>query len=109
MAGRMQRRANLPGAPLPVEKGPGAVAVREGVIKRSLSIAGHATSISLEEPFWQALKRIAEGRGVTLAALVAEIDGRRARTNLSSALRIHVLEVVSAEAEVRGAAPPCAD
>jgi predicted DNA-binding ribbon-helix-helix protein len=95
MARRMQRGAT-PASPR---------AAREGVIKRSLSIAGHATSISLEEPFWQALKRIAEGRGLTLAALVAEIDGRRARTNLSSALRIHVLEVISAEAEARGARP----
>jgi predicted DNA-binding ribbon-helix-helix protein len=91
MAGRMQRGAARPGPR----------AAREGVIKRSLSIAGHATSISLEEPFWQALKRMAERRGLTLAALVAEIDGRRQRTNLSSALRIHVLEAVSAQAENR--------
>ncbi len=66
------------------------------MIKRSLSIAGHATSISLEEPFWRALKSLATARGMSLAMLVAEIDGIRARTNLSSALRVHVLESLSA-------------
>jgi predicted DNA-binding ribbon-helix-helix protein len=64
---------------------------RSGVIKRSLSIAGHATSISLEEPFWVQLKTIADVRGMSLASLVAEVDGSRGRTNLSSALRVHVL------------------
>lgn len=69
---------------------------RSGVIKRSLSIAGHATSISLEEPFWAELKTMAQAHGTSLASLVAEIDGRRGRTNLSSALRVHVLENVQA-------------
>lgn len=63
-----------------------------GVVKRSLSIAGHATSISLEEPFWRALKALAAERGLSLAALVAEVDGQRTGFNLSSALRVHVLE-----------------
>ena len=66
---------------------------RSGVIKRSLSIAGHATSISLEELFWRQLKALAETRGMSLASLVAEVDGARGRTNLSSALRVHVLEM----------------
>ena len=70
----------------------------EGVIKRSLSIAGHATSISLEEPFWAELKAVAQARGMSLASLAAEIDGRRGRVNLSSALRLHVLEAVQARA-----------
>jgi predicted DNA-binding ribbon-helix-helix protein len=62
------------------------------VKKRSLSIAGHRTSISIEEPFWDALKEIAAGEGKSLAALVAEIDSRRpAEVNLSSAIRLHVL------------------
>ena len=59
--------------------------------KRSLSIAGHRTSVSLEEPFWTALKEIAAGEGRTLAALVAEVDQARGKTNLSSALRLHAL------------------
>lgn len=59
--------------------------------KHSLAIAGHRTSISLEEPFWLALKEIASAEGVTLATLVAEVDSRRGEANLSSALRLHVL------------------
>jgi predicted DNA-binding ribbon-helix-helix protein len=71
-----------------------------GVIKRSLTIAGHATSISLEEPFWAELKSVAKARGMSLASLVGEIDGSRGRTNLSSALRVHVLETVQSRATV---------
>ena len=67
---------------------------RSGVIKRSLAIAGHATSISLEEPFWRELKAEAEQCGISVAALVAAVDGRRGRVNLSSALRVHVLEAL---------------
>jgi predicted DNA-binding ribbon-helix-helix protein len=74
---------------------------RSGVIKRSLSIAGHATSISLEEQFWTELKAIAERRGMSLASLVAEVDLARGRINLSSALRVHVLEMTLARAAAR--------
>lgn len=63
-----------------------------GVIKRSIAIAGHRTSISLEEPFWEELRRIAHARGIALQRLVAEIDAGRAGENLSSALRVFVLE-----------------
>lgn len=70
-------------------------------IKRSLSIAGHQTSISLEEPFWRALKDIAEARGASLAALVAEIDGERKGIGLSSALRLHVLRVLKAQLQTK--------
>jgi predicted DNA-binding ribbon-helix-helix protein len=60
--------------------------------KRSVSIAGHQTSISIEEPFWQALRMIAAAQGQSLAGLIATIDGeRRAETNLSSAIRLAVL------------------
>lgn len=63
------------------------------VVKRSVSINGHRTSYSLEQPFFEELVRIAAGRGVPLARLVGEIDAARARdTNLSSALRLHVLD-----------------
>jgi predicted DNA-binding ribbon-helix-helix protein len=63
----------------------------DGVVKRSLVIAGHRTSVSVEEPFWAELKRIAAARGMSIAALVAEIDGARKRQNLSSAIRVFVL------------------
>ncbi|HXP98310.1 MAG TPA: ribbon-helix-helix domain-containing protein [Telmatospirillum sp.] len=63
--------------------------------KRSVVIAGHATSISLEEEFWDALKIIAERRGLSLNGLVAVIDGERTG-NLSSALRLHVLKDLQA-------------
>ena len=63
------------------------------VRKRSVTIRGHRTSYSLEQPFFDELARIAAGRGATLAALVAEIDaGRPREANLSSALRIYVLD-----------------
>ncbi len=65
------------------------------IVKRSLTISGHSTSISLEEPFWRELRRIAEGRGISLAALVAAVDTER-QSNLSSALRVFVLESVRA-------------
>ena len=59
--------------------------------KRSLSIAGHRTSVSLEDAFWAALKALAERRGLSLAGLVAEIDAGRDGANLSSALRVAIL------------------
>ncbi len=58
--------------------------------KHSVMIAGHATSVSLEEAFWQALKRMAAARGTSMNRLIAEVDAARGG-NLSSALRIHVL------------------
>jgi predicted DNA-binding ribbon-helix-helix protein len=60
--------------------------------KRSVSIAGHRTSVSLEAPFWDALQTLAEKRGLSLAALIAELDAGRAATNLSSTLRLFVLD-----------------
>ncbi len=63
--------------------------------KRSVVIAGHATSISLEAEFWDALKTIAEGRGLSLNALVAAVDSERSG-NLSSALRLLVLKDLQA-------------
>lgn len=62
------------------------------VAKRSLSVAGHRTSISLEDAFWRGLREIAAARGMALAALVADIDRGRGTANLSSAIRVHVLE-----------------
>jgi predicted DNA-binding ribbon-helix-helix protein len=61
------------------------------MVKHSVRIAGHATSISLEKAFWQALREIAARRGIPVSALLTEIDAVR-RGNLSSAIRLFVLE-----------------
>ena len=60
------------------------------VRKRSVMIAGHPTSVTLEEPFWEALKELAAAEGLSVNALIERIDATRTG-NLSSALRVHVL------------------
>jgi predicted DNA-binding ribbon-helix-helix protein len=67
-------------------------------VKRSFTIAGHRTSISLEAPFWDALRQAAEARRTTVAALVAAIDKERGASGLSSAVRIWVLDYFRGEA-----------
>ena len=67
--------------------------MKSSVSKRSIVIAGHKTSVSLEDEFWKSLKEIARERGMTLAELVAAIDGNRQHANLSSAIRLFVLGV----------------
>jgi predicted DNA-binding ribbon-helix-helix protein len=67
-------------------------ASRAAVVKRSLTIAGHRTSVSLEDAFWSRLKAIAKERRLSLSALIAEIDASRGGANLSSAIRVFVLE-----------------
>jgi predicted DNA-binding ribbon-helix-helix protein len=62
-----------------------------GIVKRSVSIAGHRTSVSLEEPFWEVLQEIAELEAVSVQALIGRIDAERGDQNLSSALRVFVL------------------
>jgi predicted DNA-binding ribbon-helix-helix protein len=62
--------------------------------KHSLTLSGHATSITLEPEFWAELKTIAAARGLSLAALVTDIDRTRGAQNLSSALRVFVLRAV---------------
>jgi predicted DNA-binding ribbon-helix-helix protein len=62
------------------------------VVKRSIVIAGHKTSVSLEDAFWQELKRIASDRQITLSDLVGMIDTDRHSGNLSSAIRLFVLD-----------------
>jgi predicted DNA-binding ribbon-helix-helix protein len=61
-------------------------------VKRSFTIAGHRTSISIEAPFWDALRQAAEAKRTTVAALVAAIDKERGTSGLSSAVRVWVLE-----------------
>ena len=75
------------------------------VVKRSLTIAGHRTSLKLEAAFWRRLEALAAARAVSLSALVAEVDAGRGEINLSSALRVFALENVGGlEAAARGAA-----
>jgi predicted DNA-binding ribbon-helix-helix protein len=62
------------------------------VVKRSIVIAGHKTSVSLEDAFWQSLKQIANERDLTLSDVVAGIDTGRRHGNLSSAIRLFVLD-----------------
>ena len=64
--------------------------------KRSVVIQGHRTSLSLEQPFWDALKEIATRRGLSLARLIAEIDAARSG-NLSSAARVYVLDALRSQ------------
>lgn len=68
--------------------------------KRSITIAGHRTSVSIEAPFWQALGEIAATKGMSLAAVIAEIDRDRPQgSNLSSAIRLSVLAWFRQKAE----------
>jgi predicted DNA-binding ribbon-helix-helix protein len=66
--------------------------MKSPVIKRSIVIAGHKTSVSLEEAFWKGLKEIAGNRNLTLSDVVASIDTDRHNGNLSSAIRLFVLD-----------------
>jgi predicted DNA-binding ribbon-helix-helix protein len=66
--------------------------MKSPVVKRSIVIAGHKTSVSLEDAFWKGLKEIATSRGLTMSEMVGTIDSARAQGNLSSALRLFVLD-----------------
>jgi predicted DNA-binding ribbon-helix-helix protein len=66
--------------------------MKSPVVKRSIVIAGHKTSVSLEDAFWKALKEIAGARELTLSDLVGSIDTDRRLGNLSSAIRLFVLD-----------------
>jgi predicted DNA-binding ribbon-helix-helix protein len=79
--------------------------MKSPVIKRSIVIAGHKTSVSLEDAFWRGLKEIALSRRVTLSDLVAAIDGERQLGNLSSAIRLFVLDHYQAQTGVHADRP----
>jgi predicted DNA-binding ribbon-helix-helix protein len=66
--------------------------MKSPVVKRSIVIAGHKTSVSLEDAFWRALKDIALNKRMTLSDLVGSIDAERQQGNLSSAIRLFVLD-----------------
>jgi len=72
--------------------------MKSPVVKRSIVIAGHKTSVSLEDAFWKGLKDIAAVRNVTLSDIVASIDTDRRQGNLSSAIRLFVLDYYRAQA-----------
>ncbi len=71
--------------------------MKSPVVKRSIVIAGHKTSVSLEDAFWKGLKEIAGGRDMTLSDLVSTIDSDRRHGNLSSAIRLFVLDYYRAQ------------
>jgi predicted DNA-binding ribbon-helix-helix protein len=72
--------------------------VKSAIIRRSVVVVGHKTSISLEDAFWDHLREIAHEQGWTLSKLIADIDGSRQYSNLSSAIRVFVLEHFRAKA-----------
>lgn len=68
---------------------------KSAVVKRSMTIAGHSTSLSLEEAFWTRLKELACQREISVQKLVGAIDAERQEANLSSAVRVYILEQIS--------------
>jgi predicted DNA-binding ribbon-helix-helix protein len=66
--------------------------MKSPVVKRSIVVGGHKTSVSLEEAFWNSMKEISLARTMTLSELVGEIDTNRQQGNLSSAIRLFVLD-----------------
>ena len=74
--------------------------MQSSVVKRSISLAGHRTSVSLEDAFWKALRDIAHRRRMTLGELVETIDANRKEGNLSSAIRLFVLQVYQDQIEL---------
>lgn len=66
--------------------------MKSPIVKRSIVIGGHKTSVSLEDAFWRGLKDIARGQHLTLSKMVADIDKSRHQSNLSSAIRLFVLD-----------------
>ena len=77
--------------------------MKSPVVKRSIVVAGHKTSVSLEEAFWNGMKEISGLRDMTLSELVGEIDSNRQQGNLSSAIRLVRARLLS---NPRHAAPP---
>ena len=77
--------------------------MKSPVVKRSIVVAGHKTSVSLEEAFWKGMKEISSIRHMTLSELVGEIDTNRQQGNLSSAIRLFVLDHYQDAALTNGA------
>ena len=79
--------------------------VKSPILKRSIVISGHKTSVSLEEPFWLCLREIAVGQQATVSRVVADIEASSLGGNLSSAIRIFVLNKVREPATVAPTVP----
>jgi predicted DNA-binding ribbon-helix-helix protein len=80
--------------------------MKSQVVKRSIVIATHKTSVSLEDAFWNGLKEIAAARNIALSDLVSSIDAARKHGNLSSALRLFVLDFYRSQTGVGGSETP---
>ncbi|WP_439573335.1 ribbon-helix-helix domain-containing protein [Phreatobacter sp.] len=76
--------------------------MKSHVVKRSIVVEGHKTSVSLEDEFWNALKEIASERRETLSELVGHIDKDRTQGNLSSSIRLFVLDHYRAKSATAG-------
>jgi predicted DNA-binding ribbon-helix-helix protein len=74
--------------------------MKSPVVKRSIVIASHKTSVSLEDAFWKGLKDIATSRDMTLSEMVAAIDSERRHGNLSSAIRLFVLDHYRSQSQI---------
>ena len=79
--------------------------MKSPVAKRSIAIRGHKTSVSLEEAFWNGMKEISGLRNMTLSELVGEIDHNRQDSNLSSAIRVFVLDYFKSRAAAAAREP----
>jgi predicted DNA-binding ribbon-helix-helix protein len=75
------------------------IRLRSPVLKRSILIHGHRTSVSLEEPFWNKLREVAQIHKMTVSALIEKIDNQYKPVNLSSAIRLFVLEGLTGQRE----------
>jgi predicted DNA-binding ribbon-helix-helix protein len=84
--------AQRPATLTAMDRDGGARGTKSPVVKRSIVVAGHKTSVSLEDAFWKGLKEIARARRTTLSELVAAIDLERQHGNLSSTIRLVVLD-----------------
>ena len=76
--------------------------MRSSIVKRSVIIGGHKTSVSLEQAFWDAVREIAAQRQISVSTLLHEIDSAREQANLSSAIRVFVFEHYRALSRSKG-------
>jgi predicted DNA-binding ribbon-helix-helix protein len=76
--------------------------MKPAITKRSVVIGGHKTSVSLEEPFWAAVRELAESQDMPLSSLLRQIDLERRNSNLSSAIRVFVLENLRMQTAANG-------
>jgi predicted DNA-binding ribbon-helix-helix protein len=79
-----------------------AIESPKGIVKRSVAISGHRTSISLEGPFWDVLRQIAEREAISIQKLIGRIDAERGEQNLSSAIRVFVVMSLQVEISRQG-------